>query len=66
MPVLHLPTVLPQVVALVFALACFAAFAVTLLAVSISVTLAQRAAEQPVPRSATPARRARTAAATSA
>ena len=56
MPILHFPTVLPQQIALLFSVACFVTFALTLLSVSITVTRAQRAAERPVPRSVTPAR----------
>jgi hypothetical protein len=62
MPVLHLPTVLSQAIALGLVLTGFATFAITLLTVSVSVGRAQRAAQQPAPRSITPARRAETAA----
>jgi hypothetical protein len=61
-----MPTVLPQQIALLFTIACFATFALTLLSVSITVTRAQRAAARPVARSVTPARQTETAAATGA
>ena len=59
MPVVHLPMALPQLIALVFVVACFGSFALTLLAVSLSVTRAER---QPPQRSVIPARRDKTAA----
>jgi hypothetical protein len=56
MPVL--PSLPGQIAFLCATLAAFAAFALTLLSVSVSVTLARAAAEQPVERTVTPARRA--------
>jgi hypothetical protein len=63
MPILSLPTTPGQIVYLCAALAGFAAFVLTLLSVQISVTLAEAAAEQPVERKVTPARRASVASA---
>jgi hypothetical protein len=63
MPVLHFPGSAPELMVLGSVLVGFAAFAVTLLTVSLSVTRWQRAAEQPIERSVIPARRTETPAA---
>jgi hypothetical protein len=61
-----LPTEFSQLVILIFIIASFGAFIVTLLTVSLWVTLGQRVVEPPVERSVTPARQIEPAAAAGA
>ena len=65
MPAIALPTSPGQIVFLAVCIAGFASFAVTLLWVSLTVTLS-KAAEQPIERKVTPARRTATASRTPA
>jgi len=57
MPAISLPTSPGQIFFLLAAMAGFAAFAISLFWVSASVTLSKSAAEKPVEREVTPARR---------
>jgi hypothetical protein len=56
MPVIALPTSSGQIAFLAVTIAGFVAFAVTLLWVSLTVTLAKGPAEKPIEREVTPAR----------